>query len=71
MYHLKFSEEIELVSFEAIARAIFKNPPILILDEATSVVDNETEYAIQKSLEMITTILIAHHLSTIRNADCI
>lgn len=59
----------------AIARAVLKNPPILILDEATSAVDNETEAAIQRSLERITvnrtTIVIAHRLSTIRNADCI
>jgi len=59
----------------AIARAVLKNPPILILDEATSAVDNETEAAIQRSLELITvnrtTIAIAHRLSTVRNADCI
>jgi ATP-binding cassette, subfamily B, bacterial len=59
----------------AIARAILKDPPILILDEATSAVDNETEAAIAKSLEKITqnrtTIAIAHRLSTIRHSDCI
>ncbi|MGL5081374.1 MAG: ABC transporter ATP-binding protein [Microcoleaceae cyanobacterium] len=59
----------------AIARAVLKDPPILILDEATSSVDNETEAAIQRSLEKITqnrtTIAIAHRLSTVRYADCI
>lgn len=59
----------------AIARALLKDPPILVLDEATSAVDNETEAAIQRSLAHITahrtTIAIAHRLSTIRHADCI
>ncbi|MDF1702528.1 MAG: ABC transporter ATP-binding protein [Planctomycetota bacterium] len=56
----------------SIARAVLKDPPILILDEATSSVDNETEAAIQRSMETIalgrTTIVIAHRLSTVRNA---
>lgn len=59
----------------AIARAILKDPAVLVLDEATSAVDNETEAAIQRSLEHIsrgrTTVAIAHRLSTIRNADII
>lgn len=59
----------------SIARAILADPPILILDEATSAVDNETEAAIQRSLERVartrTTIVIAHRLSTVRNADMI
>jgi ATP-binding cassette, subfamily B, bacterial len=57
----------------SIARAVLKDAPILILDEATSSVDNETEQAIQRSLEYValgrTTIVIAHRLTTIKNAD--
>tara|TARA_R110002073_G_scaffold142117_5_gene293834 strand:+ start:37864 stop:39627 length:1764 start_codon:yes stop_codon:yes gene_type:complete len=57
----------------SIARAVLKDSPILILDEATSSVDNETEAAIQQALDRIaedrTMILIAHRLSTVRNAD--
>jgi len=57
----------------SLARAILKNPPILILDEATSAVDNETEAAIQRSLAIIsherTVLVVAHRLSTIVAAD--
>ena len=59
----------------AIARAVLKDAPLLILDEATSAVDNETEAALQRSIELVsrdrTTVIIAHRLSTIRNADTI
>jgi len=57
----------------SLARVILKDPPILILDEATSSVDNETEALIQRSLERITqgrtTLVIAHRLSTVVNTD--
>ena len=57
----------------SIARVFMKNPPILILDEATSSLDNESEYIVQCSLEQLaknrTTLTIAHRLTTIKNAD--
>ena len=59
----------------AIARAIYKDAPILILDEATSALDTDTDSLVQASLRTAmqgrTTIAIAHRLSTIKDADCI
>ncbi len=57
----------------SIARVFLKNPPVIIFDEATSSLDNESERAVQQALETLThkrtTIVIAHRLSTVRNAD--
>ena len=64
----------------AIARAVLKDHRILLLDEATSALDNESEKIVQQSLDNLitdnksqnrTTVIIAHRLSTVRNADCI
>ena len=57
----------------AIARTILRNPPVLVLDEATSSLDTQTEYAVQQALDELaegrTTLTIAHRLSTVRDAD--
>lgn len=59
----------------AIARAAVADPPVLILDEATSSIDTRTEALVQEGMDQLmkgrTTFVIAHRLSTIRNADCI
>ena len=59
----------------SIARAVLKNPPIMILDEATSSIDTRTEKLVQEGMDALmtgrTTFVIAHRLSTVRNADCI
>ena len=58
---------------QSFARIILKNPSVIILDEATSSIDTETENMIQKALDVIlsekTAFIVAHRLSTIRNAD--
>jgi ATP-binding cassette subfamily B protein len=57
----------------ALARALYRDPRILVLDEATSAIDNETEAAIAHSLRSAargrTTLVVAHRLSTVRHAD--
>lgn len=59
----------------AIARAILKDPRILLLDEATSALDTESERIVQEALDRVmsnrTTIIVAHRLTTVRNADTI
>ena len=59
----------------AIARAAIYNPPVLVLDEATSSIDTHTEKLVQNGLDALmkgrTSFVIAHRLSTIQNADCI
>lgn len=79
-YHMELNEEVSNVSqgqkqLLTIARAILADPPIMILDEATSSVDTRTEVRIQKAMDNLmkgrTSFIIAHRLSTIRDADLI
>lgn len=79
-YHMEINEEVTNISqgqkqLLTIARAILADPPILILDEATSSVDTHTELLIQEAMDHLmrgrTSFIIAHRLSTIRNADVI
>ena len=79
-YHSEISEDSDNISagekqLITIARAMVVNPPMMILDEATSNVDTRTEQLIQNSFEKLThgrtSFVIAHRLSTIRNADLI
>ena len=79
-YNMELSEEADNISqgekqLMTIARAMLANPPMLILDEATSSVDTRTEVLIQKAMDKLmegrTSFVIAHRLSTIRDADLI
>ncbi len=79
-YHMELNEEVTNVSegqkqLLTIARAVLADPPVLILDEATSSVDTRTEILIQRAMDELmknrTSFVIAHRLSTIRNADLI
>ena len=70
MLEMDFSENLL-----AIARAAIADPPVLILDEATSSIDTHTESLVQKGMDKLmkgrTTLVIAHRLSTVKNSDCI
>ena len=79
-YHSQISEDSDNISagekqLITIARAMLANPPMMILDEATSNVDSRTEMKIQEAMNELmknrTCFVIAHRLSTIQNADCI